>query len=63
MRRRNSKRAAETCARNFGEEAEAVRAMPCLCRHISDAMWSGRARWEEDGEALARALCEEAGWP
>jgi hypothetical protein len=29
---RNPKRKAEQFARNFGDEAEAVRALPCLCR-------------------------------
>jgi DNA-directed RNA polymerase subunit RPC12/RpoP len=29
---RNAKRKAEQFARNFGDEAEAVRALPCLCR-------------------------------
>jgi hypothetical protein len=29
---RNAKRKAEQFARNFGDEADAVRAMPCLCR-------------------------------
>jgi hypothetical protein len=31
---RNAKRKAEQFARNFGDEAEAVRALPCLCRGI-----------------------------
>lgn len=31
VRRRNEKRTAERHARNFGGEADAVRAMPCLC--------------------------------
>lgn len=31
IRRRNEKRSRERKARNFGDEADAVRAMPCLC--------------------------------
>jgi hypothetical protein len=31
---RNDKRKAEQFARNYGDEAEAVRAMPCLCRGV-----------------------------